>query len=70
MVRCTPTSLRGHFAGRMRTLAESTGMSLAKLLKETLLLLLVYECEIEAGYEPGASLGSWAAEQEEPHTDA
>jgi len=56
MVRRTPTSLRGHFAERMRALSESHGMSLAKLLKDT---LLVYEGEIDGGYEPGTSLRRW-----------
>jgi len=56
MVRRTPTSLRGHFATRMRALSESHGMSLAKLLKDA---LLVYERDIEGGYEPGTSLREW-----------
>jgi hypothetical protein len=45
-------AIRGHFAERMRALSESTGMSLAKLLKDA---LLVYEGAIEAGCEPGTS---------------
>ncbi|MFQ6134174.1 MAG: hypothetical protein ACE5R4_19175 [Armatimonadota bacterium] len=49
-------AIRGPFADRMRALAESTGMSLAKLLKDA---LLVYEERIEAGYEPGTSLREW-----------
>jgi hypothetical protein len=49
-------AIRGHFAERMRALSESHGMSLAKLLKDA---LLVYEAGIEAGYEPGASLRRW-----------
>jgi len=49
-------AIRGHFAERMRALSESHGMSLAKLLKDT---LLVYEGQIEAGYEPGANLRDW-----------
>jgi hypothetical protein len=49
-------AIRGHFAERMRALSESHGMSLAKLLKDA---LLVYEGDIEAGYEPGTSLRGW-----------
>jgi hypothetical protein len=49
-------AIRGHFAERMRELSESHGMSLAKLLKDS---LLVYEGQIDAGYEPGTSLRSW-----------
>ena len=58
-------AIRGPFADRMRALAESTGMSLAKLLKDA---LLVYQERIEAGYEPGTSLRTWQereGEQEE-----
>jgi hypothetical protein len=40
----------------MRTLSESTGMSLARLLKDA---LLVYEGDVEGGYEPGTSLRRW-----------
>ncbi len=46
-------AIRGHFAERMRALSDSHGMSLAKLLKDA---LLVYEGDIEGGYEPGTSL--------------
>jgi len=49
-------AIRGHFAERMRALSESTGMSLAKLLKDA---LLVYEREVEAGYQRGTSLRHW-----------
>jgi len=49
-------AIRGHFAERMRALAESTGMSLARLLKDA---LLVYERDMESGYEPGTSLRQW-----------
>jgi|GEM_PF-3513987 len=49
-------AIRGHFAARMRALSESTGMSLAKLLKDA---LLVYEGDIQGGYEPGTSLQRW-----------
>jgi len=53
-------AIRGHFAERMRELAESHGLSLSKLLKDS---ILVYERDIAAGYEPGASLAEWTAEQ-------
>jgi hypothetical protein len=49
-------AIRGHFAERMRALSESHGMSLAKMLKDA---LLVYEGQIDAGYEPGTSLRRW-----------
>jgi len=58
-------AIRGHFAERMRALSETHGMSLAKLLKDA---LLVYEGQIDAGYEPGTSLRGWqerASEGEE-----
>ena len=60
-------AIRGHFAERMRALSESRGMSLAKLLKDA---LLVYEGQIDAGYEPGTTLRRWqetgAEAREEP----
>ena len=49
-------AIRGHFAERMRALSETHGMSLAKILKDA---LLVYERDIETGYEPGTSLRQW-----------
>jgi len=49
-------AIRGHFAEKMRALSERHGMSLAKLLKDA---LLVCEGDIEAGYEPGTSLRCW-----------
>ena len=52
----TTVAIRGHFAERMRALSETHGLSLAKLLKDT---LLVYEGQIDAGYEPGTSLRQW-----------
>jgi len=55
-------AIRGHFAERMRALSESHGMSLAKLLKDS---LLVYEGQIDAGYEPGTSLRRWQENQAE-----
>jgi hypothetical protein len=55
-------AIRGHFAAKMRALSETTGMSLAKLLKDA---LLVYEGDIEGGYEPGRSLQRWQESQAE-----
>jgi len=55
-------AIRGRFAERMRALSESHGMSLAKLLKDA---LLVYEGQVAAGYEPGTSLRSWQESQSE-----
>ncbi len=55
-------AIRGHFAERMRALSESHGMSLAKLLKDA---LLVYGAQIDAGYEPGTSLRRWQESQTE-----
>ena len=55
-------AIRGHFAERMRALSEGHGMSLAKLLKDS---LLVYEGDIEGGYEPGTSLQRWQERQAE-----
>ena len=53
-------AIRGHFAQRMRALSESTGMSLAKLFKDA---LLVYEDQVQAGYEPSTSLARWQEER-------
>jgi len=53
-------AIRGHFAERMRELAETHGTSLSKLLKD---VILVYERDIAAGYEPGSSLADWTAQQ-------
>ena len=60
-------AVRGHFADRMRELAESHGMSLSKLLKDA---ILVYEGDIAAGYQPGTSLARWTAERREQASDA
>jgi hypothetical protein len=46
-------AIRGPMAARMRELAERSDMSLAKLLKDA---LLVYEGEVAGGYEPGRCL--------------
>jgi hypothetical protein len=60
-------AIRGHFADRMRVLAESHAMSLSKLLKNA---ILVYEGDIAAGYEPGTSLTSWTAQHGEQALEA
>jgi hypothetical protein len=49
-------AIRGPLAAKMRELAETTGMSLAKLLGD---MVLVYEGEVDGGYEPGTSLARW-----------
>ena len=53
-------AIRGHYADRMRELADSHGMSLSKLLKDA---VLVFEAQVTEGYEPGTSLANWAAQQ-------
>jgi len=53
-------AIRGPLADKMRELAESTGLSLAKLLKDA---ILVYGDRADAGYEPGTSLANWTARQ-------
>jgi len=60
-------AIRGHFAERMREMAESHGMSLSNLLKEA---LLVYGGQVDSGYEPGTSLASWTAQRGEQAADA
>jgi hypothetical protein len=49
-------AIRGPLAAKMRELAETTGMSLAKLLGD---MVLAYEGEVQGGYEPGTSLARW-----------
>lgn len=49
-------AIRGRLAAKMRELAESTGMSLAKLLGD---MLLAYEGQVQDGYEPGTLLAQW-----------
>jgi len=49
-------AIRGPLAAKMRQLAETTGMSLAKLLGD---MLLVYEEQAQGGYEPGTSFARW-----------
>jgi len=49
-------AVRGPLAAKMRQLAETTGMSLAKLLGD---MVLAYEGEVQGGYEPGTCLARW-----------
>jgi predicted transcriptional regulator len=49
-------AIRGPLAAKMRELAESTSMSLAKLLGD---MVLSYESEVQGGYEPGTCLARW-----------
>ena len=53
-------AIRGPLAAKMRDLSETTGMSLAKLLQDA---LLVYGGQVATGYEPGTSLADWTAQQ-------
>ena len=53
-------AIRGSLAAKMRDLSETTGMSLAKLLQDS---ILVYGAQVDAGYEPGTALASWTAQQ-------
>ncbi len=46
-------AVRGPLAAKMRQLAESTSMSLARLLQDS---VLVYGGQVDAGYEPGTAL--------------
>jgi hypothetical protein len=49
-------AVRGPLAAKVRELAEATGLSLAKLLGD---MALVYEGEMQGGYEPGTRLARW-----------
>jgi len=60
MVRRTPTSLRGPLAGRFREMAERYKMSLAGLLQDA---MLAYQGHVAGGYQPGATLAEWKAQQ-------
>ena len=53
-------AIRGPLAAKMRQLSESTGLSLAKLLQDA---ILVYGGQVEAGSEPGTALARWNAQQ-------
>ena len=53
-------ALRGPLAGKLRGLAENTGLSLAKLLGD---MVLAYEGQVNAGYAAGTLLAEWSAEQ-------
>ena len=60
-------AIRGPLAEKMRELAESTRLSLAKLLGD---MMLVYEGEVDTGYKPGTSLANWRGQQGEHAGDA
>jgi len=49
-------AIRGPLAAKMRELSETASMSLAKLLGD---IVLVYEGEVQGGYEPGTCLARW-----------
>lgn len=49
-------AIRGPRAAKMRGLAESAGLSLAKLVGD---MVLIYEGQMQGGYEPGTSLVQW-----------
>jgi hypothetical protein len=53
-------AFRGPLAGKFRELAQRHEMSLAKLLQDA---LLAYEANVAAGYQPGAALAEWKAQQ-------
>ena len=53
-------AFRGPLAGRFREMAERHQMSLAKLMQDS---MLTYEKSIAAGYQPGATLEEWMAQQ-------
>ena len=53
-------ALRGPLAGKLRGLAETTNLSLAKLLGD---MVLAYQGQMAAGYEAGTCLERWRAEQ-------
>jgi hypothetical protein len=55
-------AIRGHFAERMREMAERHGMSLSRLLRDA---ILVYGGQVDTGYEPGTALAEWTAEQDQ-----
>ena len=59
-------AIRGPLAAKMRELAETTGMSLAKLFGD---MVLVYGGEMHDGYEPGTLLADWGAQQRKQEAD-
>jgi len=59
-------AIRGPLASKMRELAETTGRSLAELLKDA---LLVHEGDVEGGHEQGTALADWGAQQREQGAD-
>jgi hypothetical protein len=55
-------AFRGPLAGHFRELAERHQMSLARLLQDA---MLSWETNVAAGYQPGAALAEWKAQQGE-----
>jgi len=49
-------AIRGTLAAKMREVAETASVSLAKLLGD---MVLVYDGEMQGGYEPGTFLARW-----------
>jgi hypothetical protein len=49
-------AIRGPLAAKMLALAESTGLSLEKLLDDA---ILVYDGEVQSSYRPGTQLARW-----------
>jgi hypothetical protein len=49
-------AVRGPIADKMREMAKTYGLSLAKLLMDA---VLVYEARVAEGYEPSTRLGNW-----------
>ncbi len=53
-------AFRGPLAGKFREMADRYQMSLAALLQDA---LLAYESHVATGYQPGAALTEWKAQQ-------
>jgi len=53
-------AFRGPLAGKFREMAQRHQMTLAGLLQDA---LLAYESSVAGGYQPGAALAQWAAQQ-------
>jgi hypothetical protein len=53
-------AFRGPLAEKMRGMAESYRMTLAKLVQDA---VVAYEANVAAGYQPGTALAQWTAQQ-------
>ena len=53
-------AFRGPLAGKFREMAEQYQMNLTRLLQDA---LLAYEANVASGYQPGAALTEWTAQQ-------